>query len=71
MKTSARLILILTIAVGVVMSAGGYFILRQREKSLEQAMLSEVRAHAVTLRPGVDRSDERQPAHLRRGSVLK
>jgi two-component system NtrC family sensor kinase len=55
MKTSARLILILTIAVGVVMSAGGYFILRQREKSLDQAMRSEVRAHAVTLRIALER----------------
>jgi MFS superfamily sulfate permease-like transporter len=55
MKTSARLILILTIAVGVVMSAGGYFILRQREKALEEAMRSEVRAHAITLRIALER----------------
>jgi len=55
MKTSARLILILTIAVGVVMSAGGYFILRQREKALEQAMRSEARAHAITLQIALER----------------
>lgn len=55
MKTSARLILILTIAVGVVMSAGGYFILRQREKALEEAMRSEVLAHADTLRIALER----------------
>ncbi len=55
MKTSARLIFILTIAVGVVMSAGGYFILRQREKALEEAMRSEVLAHAVTLRIALER----------------
>ncbi len=55
MKTSARLILILTIAVGVVMSAGGYFILRQREKAIEQATRSEVRAHAVTLQIALER----------------
>jgi two-component system, NtrC family, sensor kinase len=55
MKTSARLILILTIAVGVLMSAGGYFILRQRGKALEEAMRSEVRAHAVTLQIALER----------------
>src|SRR5919108_6300526 len=55
MKTSARLILILTIAVGVLMSAGGYFILRQREKALEEAMRSEVHAHAITLRIALER----------------
>jgi signal transduction histidine kinase len=55
MKTSARLILILTIAVGVLMSAGGYFILHQRGKALDEAMRSEVRAHAVTLRIALER----------------
>jgi two-component system NtrC family sensor kinase len=55
MKTSARLILILTIAVGILMTAGGYFMLRQRGEALEQAMRSEVQAHAVTLRIALER----------------
>src|SRR5262249_20496945 len=49
MSVSARLILLLTIAVGVVMALGGYFILRQREDILARALRNELRAHAVTL----------------------
>jgi two-component system, NtrC family, sensor kinase len=49
MSLSARLILLLTIAVGVVMAMGGYFILRQREEILARALRNELRAHAVTL----------------------
>lgn len=49
MSLSARLILLLTIAVGVVMALGGYFILRQREEILARALRNELRAHAVTL----------------------
>src|SRR5581483_7726126 len=49
MKTSTKLILLLTVMVGVVMAIGGYFILRQREVVLEKAMHNEVRAHAHTL----------------------
>jgi hypothetical protein len=49
MNTSARLIMLLTLMVGVVMAAGGYFFLRQREAKLEEAMRNEVRAHALTL----------------------
>lgn len=41
--------MILTFVVGIVMTVGGYFILRQREHALERAMRTEVRAHAVTL----------------------
>src|SRR5262250_4021439 len=37
MGLSARLILLLTIAVGVVMASGGYLILRQREEILARA----------------------------------
>jgi two-component system, NtrC family, sensor kinase len=55
MKTSSRLILILTIVTGIVMIIGGYFMLRQREKALEQAMRNEARAHAVTLQIALER----------------
>ncbi len=49
MSLSARLILLLTIAVGVVMALGGYLILRQREEILARALRNELHAHAVTL----------------------
>jgi signal transduction histidine kinase len=48
-SVSARLILLLTIAVGVVMALGGYFILRQRQEILARALRNELQAHAVTL----------------------
>jgi len=50
MDLSARLILLLTIAVGVVMFLGGYFILRQREELHARALRNELYAHAITLR---------------------
>jgi signal transduction histidine kinase len=49
MKTSTRLILLLTIAVGVLMAVSGYVRMRQREAILTTAMHNEVRAHALTL----------------------
>src|SRR5262245_4734593 len=49
MSLSARLILLLTIAVGVVMALGGYLILRQREEILARALRNELHAQAVTL----------------------
>lgn len=49
MKISTRLIWMLTLVVGVVMTVGGYFILHQREIVLEQSMRNEVEAHARTL----------------------
>ena len=49
MSLSARLILLLTITVGVVMALAGYFILRQREEILARALRNELHAHAVTL----------------------
>lgn len=49
MSLSARLILLLTVAVGVVMILGGYFILRQREEILARALRNELYAHAITL----------------------
>jgi signal transduction histidine kinase len=56
MSLSARLILLLTIAVGVVMALGGYFILRQREEILARALRNELQAHAVTLRLALEDS---------------
>jgi two-component system, NtrC family, sensor kinase len=56
MNLSARLILLLTIAVGVVMASGGYFILRQREEILARALRNELHAHAVTLRLALEDS---------------
>jgi two-component system NtrC family sensor kinase len=50
MRMGTRLILLLAVAVGTVMTLGGYYILRQREAILETAMRNEVRAHATTLR---------------------
>jgi signal transduction histidine kinase len=50
MSLSARLILLLTIAVGVVTALGGYFILRQREEIHARALRNELYAHAITLR---------------------
>lgn len=47
--------MILTFVVGIVMTVGGYFILRQREHALERAMRTEVRAHAVTLQIALER----------------
>src|SRR5262245_29116907 len=55
MKISTKLIMILTFFVGIVMTVGGYFILHQRERALEQAMRNEVRAHAVTLQIELER----------------
>jgi sensor domain CHASE-containing protein len=49
MSLSARLILLLTITVGVVMALAGYFILRQREEILARALRNELYANAVTL----------------------
>jgi signal transduction histidine kinase len=49
MSLSARLILLLAIAVGMVMASGGYFILDQREEILARALQFELHAHAVTL----------------------
>src|SRR5215467_9727792 len=50
MSLSARLILLLTIAVGLVMISGGFFILQQREELHARALRNELYAHAVTLR---------------------
>ena len=73
MKTSTRLILLLTMAVSVVMALVGIVALRQRAKALEAAAFDEVRAHAVTLRialeedyaAGRQRDAQRLLDHLR------
>jgi two-component system, NtrC family, sensor kinase len=49
MSISRRLILLLTIATGMVMIVASYFNLRQRETALNMAMRNEVHAHAMTL----------------------
>ncbi|MFN0084051.1 MAG: ATP-binding protein [Blastocatellia bacterium] len=56
MSLSARLILFLTVAVGVVMAMAGYFILRQREAILSGALQNELHAHADTLRIALEDS---------------
>src|SRR5499427_4972528 len=50
MKLSARLILLLTFSVGVVMVAASLITLRQREVALLDAARDEARVHAVTLK---------------------
>jgi signal transduction histidine kinase len=50
MKTSTRLILLLTMAVSGVMALVGYLGLQLRADALEAAARDEVRAHAITLR---------------------
>jgi signal transduction histidine kinase len=49
MNTSARLNLLLTLTVSLVMAVASYFMLRQRAVDLESAARDEVRAHAITL----------------------
>jgi two-component system, NtrC family, sensor kinase len=49
MKLSARLILLLTLSVSVVMVAASLITLRQRENALLDAARDEARVHAVTL----------------------
>src|SRR5262245_43201344 len=49
MKLSARLILLLTFSVSVVMVVASLITLRQRETALRGAARDEVRAHALTL----------------------
>ncbi len=50
MSLSARLILLLTLVVGVVVALGGFFSLRQREAIHARALRNELFAHAITLR---------------------
>ncbi|MBI1763797.1 MAG: HAMP domain-containing protein [Acidobacteria bacterium] len=49
MRTSTRLILILTVLVGLIMAAGGYYRLRQRETFLQRMLQNEMHAQALTL----------------------
>lgn len=50
MSTSTRLFLLLSLGVGMVMTAASLSVLRERERNLQEAMRREVRAHALTLR---------------------
>lgn len=50
MKLSARLALLLTLSVGVVMAVATLITLHQREGRLREAAREEVRSHAMTLR---------------------
>jgi two-component system NtrC family sensor kinase len=54
MKTSTRLILLLTLAVCAVMATASYFSLWQRKLALEKAAEAEVRAHAITLQVALE-----------------
>lgn len=56
MKTSTRLILILTVLVGLIMAAGGFYRLQQREISLKRAVRNEMRAQALTLQISLENS---------------
>lgn len=49
MKTSTRLIVLLTLAVCGVMASVSFYSLRQQADALEKAAHAEVRAHALTL----------------------
>lgn len=49
LSTSTRLILLLVVMIGLVMSVAGYYMLRQRQEILANALHNEVRAHAMTL----------------------
>src|SRR5262245_13087844 len=50
MKLSARLILLLTFSVSVVMGVASLITLRQREAALREAARDEARVHALTLK---------------------
>jgi two-component system NtrC family sensor kinase len=54
MSTSTRLILILTVVVGVVMGAAGYLLVRRQESTLMAHRRNEVLAHAITLQIALD-----------------
>lgn len=56
MKLSAKLILLLTVAVSLVMLAASLITLRQREAELREAARDEVYAHALTLRLALEES---------------
>ena len=49
MRTSTRLILLLTVMVSAVVAVTSFVSLRQREVALDTAMRNELRAHALTL----------------------
>ncbi len=49
MSINTKLVLLLTLAVGLVMLTASFLSLRQREAALESALRDELRAHAITL----------------------
>lgn len=55
MRTGTRLILLLTLIVGAVMATASFFVLREREASLNEAMREELRAHAITLQLALEK----------------
>ncbi|MEP7343143.1 MAG: HAMP domain-containing sensor histidine kinase [Acidobacteriota bacterium] len=56
MSLSTRLILLLTAAVGIVMTLAGFYLLRQRQEILARAWRNELNAHAVTLQLALEDS---------------
>ena len=56
MRTSTRLILLLTVMVSAVVAVTSFVSLRQREVALDTAMRNELRAHALTLQIALEES---------------
>lgn len=50
MSVTTKLLLLLTISVGIVMSVASLWILRQYERVLENALREDLSAHAITLK---------------------
>ena len=65
MKMSARLILLLTLSVSVVMVAASLITLRQREVALLDAARDEARVHAVTLQIALETLPEMETRAVR------
>jgi len=49
LSTSTRLIVLLVVMIGLVMSVAGYYRIRQRQDILANSLQNEARAHALTL----------------------
>jgi signal transduction histidine kinase len=56
MTTSTRLIVLLTFALGVIMTAASVFMLRQEEDTLRESVRNELEAHAQTLQIALEQS---------------
>ncbi len=74
MTTSTRLILLLTLALGGIMVAASFFMLRQEEDALRVSVRNELEAHAQTLQIALEQSyaanrqDEAQELIIRLGT---